>query len=66
MTEPSVVLQALERLTYRLSRSIGPVILLGDLLGFVSSAAGSFQRQFARPRVGRGLLGNITGKLAQQ
>lgn len=60
------VLHSLQGLAHGPAGGIGPVILPGDVFGLIGSTLCGAKRNFAGSRVGRSLLGNVTGDLAQQ
>ena len=64
--ELSVALQLVERPAESPASGISAVIFLGDLRGFHNNAAGGLNRLLPCLGIGRGLLCNVAGDLAQQ
>jgi hypothetical protein len=51
---------------YCLAGGMSAIIFLGDLFGFRDNATGSFDHFLPYLGIGRGLLYNVAGELAQQ
>ena len=64
--ELSVALQLIERPAESPAGGIGAIIFLGDLLGFLNNATGGLDHLLPCLGIGRDLLCDVAGDLAQQ